>query len=171
MKYLLVALIAVAVAFGFMIKHSNDKRAEIEAQAEAHKQKLEQERINAIKSEADRQAEKQQKAQYYAQLAANAKSGGQQLNSASVTVDGKNEDIIKIENKVKESLKDPMSAMFRNQKGNCGEFNAKNSFGGYNGFKRYIYRPNDDYLIMESSNDKDIFTSDIVDSLWKGYCT
>lgn len=36
------------------------------------------------------------------------------------------------------SLKDPDSAQFRNQKGGCGEVNAKNSFGGYSGFKRFI---------------------------------
>ncbi|MFD2755983.1 hypothetical protein [Comamonas terrae] len=35
-------------------------------------------------------------------------------------------------------LKDPDSAQFRNQKGFCGEVNAKNSFGGYIGFKRFI---------------------------------
>lgn len=35
-------------------------------------------------------------------------------------------------------LKDPESAQFRNQKGLCGEVNAKNSFGGYAGFKRFI---------------------------------
>lgn len=35
-------------------------------------------------------------------------------------------------------LKDPESAQLRNQKGLCGEVNAKNSFGGYAGFKRFI---------------------------------
>lgn len=35
-------------------------------------------------------------------------------------------------------LKDPDSAQFRNQKRICGEVNAKNSFGGYAGFKRFI---------------------------------
>lgn len=39
------------------------------------------------------------------------------------------------------SLKDPLSAQFRNEKVGkavCGELNAKNSYGAYNGFKRYI---------------------------------
>src|SRR5690606_1839783 len=36
------------------------------------------------------------------------------------------------------NLKDPDSAKFRNQKGVCGEVNAKNSFGGYAGFVRFI---------------------------------
>lgn len=35
-------------------------------------------------------------------------------------------------------LKDPDSAQFRNQRKICGEVNAKNSFGGYAGFKRFI---------------------------------
>ena len=39
---------------------------------------------------------------------------------------------------VKANLKDPDSAEFRNQRGMCGEVNAKNSFGGYNGFKRFM---------------------------------
>lgn len=39
---------------------------------------------------------------------------------------------------VKNGLKDSGSAKFRNQKGVCGEVNAKNSFGAYTGFKRYV---------------------------------
>ena len=47
--------------------------------------------------------------------------------------------------KVKETLKDPKSAQFKNvmfrNVGNspviCGEVNSKNSFGGYIGFQRF----------------------------------
>ena len=43
---------------------------------------------------------------------------------------------------VKAKLKDPDSAQFRNLQYTppfvCGEVNAKNSFGGYNGFERFI---------------------------------
>lgn len=39
---------------------------------------------------------------------------------------------------LKNFLKDPDSAEIRNHKGNCGEVNSKNSFGGYTGFKRFI---------------------------------
>lgn len=39
---------------------------------------------------------------------------------------------------VKNHLKNPSSAQFRNVHGACGEVNAKNSFGGYSGFTRYI---------------------------------
>lgn len=35
-------------------------------------------------------------------------------------------------------LKDPDSADIRNHRGNCGEVNSKNGFGGYTGFKRFI---------------------------------
>lgn len=38
-------------------------------------------------------------------------------------------------------LKDPVSAEVKNHKGNCGEVNSKNSFGGYTGFKRFIASP------------------------------
>lgn len=39
---------------------------------------------------------------------------------------------------VKANLRDPESAQFRNQRGGCGEVNAKNSFGGYPGYRRFI---------------------------------
>lgn len=49
----------------------------------------------------------------------------------------------------KEGLKDPSSAQFRNvrivswgsEKVVCGEINAKNSYGGYVGFKRFVGSP------------------------------
>lgn len=51
---------------------------------------------------------------------------------------------------VRRSLKDPTSAQFRNVrliswssgKVICGEVNAKNSYGGYVGFKRFVASPN-----------------------------
>ena len=48
------------------------------------------------------------------------------------------------EEAVRARLKDPESAQFQNQhvsaKGaGCGEVNSKNGFGGYTGFKRYIF--------------------------------
>lgn len=47
----------------------------------------------------------------------------------------------KVENETKkmvlDSLKDPSSAEFQNVKGYCGEVNAKNSYGGYTGFKSF----------------------------------
>lgn len=51
---------------------------------------------------------------------------------------------------VKKYLKDPDSAKFRNQHGFCGEVNAKNSFGGYTGFKRFVVSL--DFVIMDDGN-------------------
>lgn len=36
-------------------------------------------------------------------------------------------------------LHDPDAAKFRNQRGACGEVNAKNLFGAYTGYKRFMY--------------------------------
>ena len=52
------------------------------------------------------------------------------------------------EKSVLSKLKDPSSAQFQNQRVSakgaaCGEVNSKNSFGGYTGFKRYIFAGKD----------------------------
>ncbi|WP_226817317.1 hypothetical protein [Advenella sp. FME57] len=39
---------------------------------------------------------------------------------------------------VESALKDPESATYRNQRGVCGEVNAKNGFGGFTGYRRYV---------------------------------
>ena len=51
---------------------------------------------------------------------------------------------------VKNNLKDPESAQFQNVKGYCGEVNAKNSYGGYDGFKRFISV--DENTVIESDD-------------------
>lgn len=44
---------------------------------------------------------------------------------------------------VRENLKDPMSAVFKEvyvtKDGVCGEVNAKNGYGGYSGFSRFVF--------------------------------
>ena len=50
------------------------------------------------------------------------------------------------------NLKDPESAQFRNQKGLCGEVNAKNSFGGRSGFVKFIAAKKD-LVFMEDDPD------------------
>ena len=59
---------------------------------------------------------------------------------------------------VKERLKDPESARFRNVRVEenpnksvwiKGEYNAKNSYGGYVGFEKFVYSPNDKHLVLE----------------------
>ena len=58
---------------------------------------------------------------------------------------------------IKLNLKDPDSAIFRNhidtrQKIVCGEVNAKNSFGGFIGYRSFIYKETDKSVIIEGSN-------------------
>ncbi|WP_286936162.1 hypothetical protein [Achromobacter sp. UBA4530] len=64
------------------------------------------------------------------------------------------------------TLKDPDSAKFRNQKSFCGEVNAKNSFGGYTGFKRYI-AASKDLVVFEG--DKNLERGAFQEA-WKEFC-
>lgn len=77
---------------------------------------------------------------------------------------------IKLQRIAKESvlanLKDPNSAQFRNQKGFCGEVNAKNSFGGYAGFVRFIAAKKD-LVFME--NDPAL-ASGAFQEAWDRFC-
>ena len=66
---------------------------------------------------------------------------------------------------VKYRLKDSESAKFRNLRmskthsgGDIvkGEVNAKNSFGGYAGFEKFIYLPNDGSVKLESEAKKSL---------------
>lgn len=65
---------------------------------------------------------------------------------------------------VKNDLKDPESARFRNIRtvGTddgivvCGEYNAKNSYGGYVGFKRFVASPTRATVYDETSRNQDI---------------
>ncbi|WP_151832895.1 hypothetical protein [Acinetobacter ursingii] len=59
----------------------------------------------------------------------------------------------KTEKLVKEQLRDPESAQFQNVKNGCGEVNAKNSYGGYTGFKKFYTKDNQ---VIIDSNDDDI---------------
>ncbi|KQQ77226.1 hypothetical protein [Acinetobacter sp. Leaf130] len=67
----------------------------------------------------------------------------------------------KTENKTKEivlnSLKDPSSAQFQNVKGYCGEVNAKNSYGGYIGFRRFYISNEMPIFYDEDSDDPQSF--------------
>jgi len=68
---------------------------------------------------------------------------------------------------VEKSLKDPGSAEFRNQYGICGEVNAKNSFGGYTGFKRFI-AGSEALVIMEGGG---ALSESDFSSLWSQTCS
>jgi hypothetical protein len=64
---------------------------------------------------------------------------------------------------VKYYLKDGESARFRNVIKNCGEVNAKNSWGAYSGFSRFIVR--DDKQVNFESPDNIYF-----DAMVQSYC-
>jgi hypothetical protein len=67
---------------------------------------------------------------------------------------------------VSATLKDPDSARFRNQQGICGEANAKNSFGGYVGFQRFIMlRAGSALFETEDSKERELFQL-----LWQTLC-
>ncbi|WP_151764889.1 hypothetical protein [Acinetobacter soli] len=73
---------------------------------------------------------------------------------------------MKAQESVKALLKDPDSAKFQNMNGMCGEVNSKNSFGAYNGFKKFIGTP--DLTIIEGENpDIDQAT---FDDVWNKIC-
>ena len=72
------------------------------------------------------------------------------------------------QDKVKRRLKDPESAQFQNAFVStssvvCGEVNAKNSFGGYSGFKRFISGAN--LQVLESD-----MGSGEMDMAWQKLC-
>lgn len=68
---------------------------------------------------------------------------------------------------ISNGLKDPDSAKFdENYKtGGCGRVNAKNSFGAYNGFKRFFVDEKVAYL--EGYN----ITKQQMDDVWKKHCS
>ncbi|QNX86781.1 hypothetical protein [Acinetobacter seifertii] len=69
----------------------------------------------------------------------------------------------KVEDAVRYYLKDGDSAKFRNVIKNCGEVNAKNSWGAYSGFSRFIVKS--DKQVIFDGPDNYYF-----DSLVKSYC-
>lgn len=65
---------------------------------------------------------------------------------------------------IKSQVKDPNSVAFRNVMGNCGEINAKNGFGAYVGFKRFLVKP-DGQVVIENEDENTAFIP-----LWKEFC-
>jgi hypothetical protein len=76
------------------------------------------------------------------------------------------------QNAIKSKLKDPESALFRNVKFHssggipvtCGEVNAKNGFGGYSGFERFI-AAGDTLQVLESE-----MVNNDLSEVWNKYC-
>lgn len=67
--------------------------------------------------------------------------------------------VAKLKEKIANTLRDPMSAQFRNlqvtasKSALCGEINAKNAFGGYVGFRRFV--ASDDESAIEGERKAD----------------
>ena len=76
----------------------------------------------------------------------------------------------------KQVLKDPDSAKYRNefvaesQYGDdfnvCGEVNARNSFGGYIGYKKYIWVGSSSEVVIDNNSDN----SELFNATWKMAC-
>lgn len=64
----------------------------------------------------------------------------------------KEADLKKVQEAVKYMLKDGESARFRNVVGNCGEVNAKNSYGAYDGFSRFVYKRDNGNVVFDNPN-------------------
>ncbi|MFW1764828.1 hypothetical protein [Acinetobacter bereziniae] len=152
MKYAVGALIIIVLFVGYFINKSNKedmarlKQAEVE-----HKQRLEQ---NKIDEENTQKRLENQKIEF--ENARKLKIEQDKLNiekslkdSDQAQKDEAKKQITKIEDKIKSEAFDPSTVLFRNQKGICGEVNAKNRFGGYIGFKRYIYDAKLDFVRIE----------------------
>jgi len=163
MNHLIIGIWVLASSMFYFMYQSNKASAERLQQAEiAHQQKLEQEKIdaaNAAKSAAEKKAQ--------------AELDRIKLNEANQKAEQDKEraQIEVAAQKVKDGLIDSDSAKFRNQKGSCGEVNAKNRMGGYTGFSRYIYFPEDKSVIIESDARDAIFTPQIMDRLWSSKCS
>jgi hypothetical protein len=83
--------------------------------------------------------------------------------------------IIQSKDTIRGRLRDPGSAEFRNLRFysggdvpvTCGEVNAKNAFGGYTGFERFIAAgPNTDLAFTAS----DFAAGDSIDNVWDRLC-
>jgi membrane protein involved in colicin uptake len=173
-KYALLGLIVVMVIAFYVMNQSNKADAERLKQAEiAHQQKLKQDKANEERLAAEskqrlleaEQAKSMKAEQEHVKNEAQAKEFAQKAEAEKVAV------IKKAEDGVKSRLIDPDSAKFRNQKGNCGEVNAKNKLGGYTGYSRYIYDPKEDHAVVESDASTSIITPDIMNALWSGSCS
>ena len=181
-KMFIIFGVLICVMIGVALKSNSDRKAREEAlaqQTQQHNQKmaqLEAENQARLAQEIRGKAQKEQARIEYNNQAKIEQANfnkDHQVVSNQATVEKKAEDdkpdkIKEIENKVKELAFDPDSAKFRNQKGNCGEVNAKNRFGGYIGFKMYIY---DDKTDMVTIEDLDKFYDHgMMKILWDARC-
>ena len=76
---------------------------------------------------------------------------------------------LQVQNIVRENLKDGDSAKFRNQYEMCGEVNAKNSFGAYTGFTRYILTS--EKLFLENQYQESDYSIKAFQQVWSSTCS
>lgn len=161
-KYLVIGTLIVIIGLFLAMHQSNKNSAEKrEQEMIAYQQKLEKEQREAIQAKKDAAESKAQKELDRIKENQAVQKAEQDKQKAQIEVAAQ---------KVKESLLDSDSAKFRNQKGNCGEVNAKNRMGGYTGFARYVYFPEDKTVVIESDAKDAIFTPQIMDGLWSSKC-
>lgn len=169
MKKISIGLIALAVIIlGFAYKMNADAKVKQEERNKAMQvYNAQQEQLKADEANAKRQAELEKQVDSFnlSEKDKNTLLFASEQTSSRVDVD-----VAKAEEKVRALLKDPQSAQFQNQKGNCGEVNSKNSFGGYVGFTRYVYYPNKDIVFIESDAKDSLTTPEVMDVLWKSDC-
>jgi hypothetical protein len=117
-----------------------------ELAAEAEKQRVVAEQIEQRRVEAEQQA-------------AEAKQRAETAHAEKAEQESKASETARLSEKVSNTLKDPGSAQFRNLELNverkvlCGQVNAKNAFGGYVGFRRFV--SSDDGVEIEGERKTD----------------
>lgn len=162
LKYISIGALAIILAiFYFMYQSNKESEKRLEQAKILQQQQLKQVEFDAI--EAKKNAAELKAQNELARIKENEASqkAEQDKQKAQIEIAAQ---------KVKENLLDADSAKFRNQKGNCGEVNSKNRMGGYVGFSRYIYFPEDKTAIIESDSKDSIFTPSVMDGLWSSKC-
>ncbi len=75
---------------------------------------------------------------------------------------------VMVQQLVRNALKDGDSAKFRNQWELCGEVNAKNSFGAYTGFQRFI--ASKEKIYFENEYNSDSYSISAFNQVWNTDC-
>lgn len=92
------------------------------------------------------------------------------FSSGVFAADGSDLNEIKLQRLVRsyvtDQLKDPDSAQFRNQYGLCGEVNAKNGFGGYTGYVRFMAGAKDKVFMEDDPR----LEAGAFDEVWNSLC-
>lgn len=156
-KLIIGVMVLLLICVGIVWKSKSDRAAREEAlakQTELHNKKMAQ-------LEAENQAEIERVAKD------KIRKEKEKINAQ------KNKEDLSIalaEAAVKSQLIDPDSAKFQNQKGNCGEVNSKNKFGGYVGYSRYVFLASDNMVAIESNSSDSIWPTSVMNDLWSRHC-